>query len=373
MRSAVSILILAGLFLCGLNSPSRAAEVVTLAIGVKAPDFELPGVDGRTWGLADFAAAELLVFVFTANHCPTAQAYEERIIGLDRDFRDHGVALVMISPNDPQAVRLDELGYTDLGDSFEDMRIRAGDAGFEFPYLYDGDTQEMSRAYGPTATPHVFVFDRERKLRYAGRVDDNEKPDRVTVSDTRKAIEALLEGKPVPVETTRTFGCSIKWGDKRGSVVEAFERWAAEPVELAPVGLDGLREILANDTPNLRLINFWATWCGPCAVEFPDLVSINRMYRNREFEMITVSTDSPEKSGNVAAFLKKQQASCRNLLYDGDDKYALVEAVDSEWSGALPLTLLVAPGGQVIFRHEGQIDPLEVKKAIVNHLGRYYK
>jgi len=165
----------------------RAADAQprTLPLGAAAPDFSLPGVDGRTYALRDFAAARALVVVFTCNHCPTAQYYEWRLMQLAADYRDKGVALVAISPNDPQSVRLDELGWTDLGDSFADMKLRAKERRFDFPYLYDGETQKASRAYGPVATPHVFLFDRERKLRYAGRIDDSERAQHVKVQYLR--------------------------------------------------------------------------------------------------------------------------------------------------------------------------------------------
>ena len=129
-------------------------------------------------------------------------------------------------------MRLDELGYTDLGDSLDDMKIRARERGFTFPFLYDGETEEASRRYGPQATPHAFVFDEQRKLRFAGRIDDGENPAKIKTQDTRIAIDAVLAGQPVPVETTKVFGCSIKWSDKRGSVADAAKEWAAEPVTL---------------------------------------------------------------------------------------------------------------------------------------------
>ena len=136
------------------------------------PSFRFPGVDGKTYSLASFDDSQILVVIFTCNHCPTAQAYEERIKDLHQEYKDRGVALVAISPNDPVAVRLDELGYSDLGDSLDDMKIRAKDKEFEFPYLYDGETQKASAAYGVLATPHVYIFDADRKLRYVGRIDD---------------------------------------------------------------------------------------------------------------------------------------------------------------------------------------------------------
>ena len=119
----------------------------TLALGSPAPDFSLPGVDARIHTLKDFAAARILVVVFTCNHCPTAQYYEPRLKQLAADYKDRGVAVVAIMPNDPKSVRLDELGWTDLSDSFEEMKTRARDRQFNFPYLYDGDTEAAARAY----------------------------------------------------------------------------------------------------------------------------------------------------------------------------------------------------------------------------------
>ena len=345
----------------------------TLPINSPAPDFRLPAVDGKTYALDDFKKAEILVIVFTCNHCPTAQAYEDRIKQLAADFKPKGVALVAISPNDPQALRLDELGYTDVGDSLDDMKIRAKDNAFTFPYLYDGDKQQASRAYGPVATPHVFVFDKSRKLRFVGRIDNSEKPGRVTSRDTRNAIEALLAGKPVPVQQTRVFGCSVKWSDKRASAKDSLRRWAAEEVTLKPIDEPGLRALVRNDTKKLRLVNVWATWCGPCVTELPEMVAINRMYCHRDFELVTISADAPEERDRALEMLKKNQVSATNRQFTGDDKYQLMEALDKESSGSLPHTLVIAPGGKVLYRKSGPCDPLEVKKAVVAHLGRVYK
>ena len=164
---AVAVLVFLAVGLCGAAPETPK----TLEIGQSAPDFNLPGVDGKNHKLTDFAKADILVIIFTCNHCPTAQAYEERIKRLAAAYKDKGVALIAISPNDPKAVRLDELGYSDTSDSLEDMKIRAKEKGFKFPYLYDGDNQKVSRAYGPVSTPHVFIFDKGRKLRFVGRID----------------------------------------------------------------------------------------------------------------------------------------------------------------------------------------------------------
>ncbi len=350
-------------------------EHPTLQIGATAPDFKLPGVDGKTYTLASFKNANILVIVFTCNHCPTAQAYQDRIIKLTDDYKSKGVAVVAIMPNDPKAITPDELNYTDLGDSFNEMKIRAKEKHFNFPYLYDGATQSVAKAYGPAATPHVFIFDKERKLRYEGRIDDVEKPSKTpTTNDTRNAIEALLNNKEVAVATTKVFGCSIKWAEKESWVDKAKKQWANEPVSLDTIEAAGVTELVKNNSDKLRLINVWATWCGPCAAEFPSFININRMYRSRDFEFISISADDPDKKNRVQQFLIKQQASNTNYLFNNDDKYKLIDALDSSWKGELPYTILVEPGGKIVYRNNGGIDEAELKKAIVDdkYIGRYY-
>jgi peroxiredoxin len=347
----------------------------TLEIGSKAPDFKLPGVDGKTYSLASFKTANILVIVFTCNHCPTAQAYEERIIQLTKDYKSKGVAVVAISPNDPKSVRLDELGYSDMGDSFAEMKARARQKKYNFPYLYDGDTEKTSKAYGPVATPHVFIFDKDRKLRYQGRIDDVEKPTGTPKNlDTRNAIEALLANKEVPVATTKVFGCSVKWASKSDWMAKAKEEWAKEPVEIKMIDEAGIKELVQNKSDKLRLINVWATWCGPCVTEFPSFIEMHRMYKGRDFELITVSADNPENKDKALKFLKKSQASVNNYLFSLDDKYKLIEAVDPKWQGALPYTMLVEPGGKIVYAKQGIIDPKEIKKLIVENrmIWRYY-
>ncbi len=342
-----------------------------LAIGAQAPDFSLPGVDGKTHRLADFAEAKVLVVLFTCNHCPTAQAYEARVAKLHEDYKEKGVAVVAISPNDPRAVRLDELGYTDLGDSFEDMKIRAKDHKYAYPYLYDGETQAVSIAYGVLATPHVFIFDAERKLRYQGRFDDSEVKE-VRSHDAVNAVDALLAGKPVPAETTRVFGCSTKWADKRADAKRSSERWDAEPVKLDPIDLAAVKDLAKNDTKKLTVINLWATWCGPCVAELPEFVTMNRMYRGRPFRLVTISLDEPEKRDEALRVLTENHVSATNYILASKDRDAFAEALDKEWPGPIPYTLIVEPGGKVLYRKSGAVDPLEVKRAIVSFLGRTY-
>ena len=354
---------------------SAMDDYPTLAIGAKAPDFKLAGTDGKTYTLASFSNSKLLVIVFTCNHCPTAQAYEDRIIKLKADYSSKGVTVLAIMPNDPVAVRLDELGYSDMGDTFEEMKLRAKQKKFNFPYLFDGKTQSVAKAYGPTATPHVFIFNKERKLCYQGRIDDVENPAKTPNNfDAQNVLEALLSNSDVATKTTKVFGCSIKWASKENTLKEYEDKWAKEPVDVALIDETGVKDLLKNNSDKLRLINIWATWCGPCAAEFADFVNMNRMYRARDFEFISISADDPIKMEKVLKFLKGKQASNKNYLFSIDDKYKLIEAVDPKWQGALPYTILVEPGGKIVYAKQGQINVAEMKKNIVENkmIGRYY-
>lgn len=357
-------------------NPQRVThqEVNTMKIGSKAVDFNLPDVTGRFYQLEDFEAAEVLVVIFTCNHCPTAQAYENRIISFTEEYKDKGVAVVAIMPNSVYSLLFEECSYSDLDDSYESMIVRSKDKKFNFPYLYDGDTEAISVQYGPTATPHAFVFNRKRELVYTGRLDASEKPGTANADDLRAAVNETLNGQQVTTPENKAFGCSIKWAWKTEWTDKANKNWAEKPVMVEKISKKGVADLVRNNSEKLRLINVWATWCGPCVIEFPELVNLQRMYGNRNFEFISLSADKPENADQVLEFLQAKHSPIRNYLFNSNNKYELIEAINPAWNGSLPYSMLVEPGGKVVYTMQGSVNLIELKKKIVEHrlMGRYY-
>ena len=182
-------------------SSSTTVGTVGLALGSQAVDFNLKSVDGKHYRLEDFADKKALVVVFSCNHCPYVQAYEDRMVKLQHEYTGKGVTLIAINSNHDH-------DYPE--DSYEKMVERSREKGFNFPYLRD-ESQDIARKYGAICTPHVFAFDQQRVLQYKGRIDDNRNPSEVKTRDLSNALDAILLGRKPNVQETKPFGCSIKW------------------------------------------------------------------------------------------------------------------------------------------------------------------
>jgi len=339
-----------------------------LTIGSPAPDFALPGVDGKIHKLSDYANAKILAIVFECNHCPVSQLYESRVEKLYRDYRSKGVAFVAINPNNPKSIRLNELGYTDVTDSLEEMKIRTAFRHIEWPYLYDGETQGVSIKFGVVATPHIYLFDQGRKLQYQGRIDDNQREELVKTQDARNALEAMLAGKPVPVTDTNAFGCTTKWMSKATGVEEEWAKIQGEPVTVEVAGPDELKKLRANQTGKVLLVSFWSTNCSLCASQFFDLETTYRMYRLRAFDFVTVSIDPPDQGPAVLAFLKKQFASSPNRQVASADVAGLQAAWGARWKPGMPYTAVIGTDGKLLYEKEGKIDILDVRRTILANM-----
>jgi len=352
------------------DAPVAASDVPPiLKVGAHAPYFNLIGIDGKMHSLDEYASSKVLVVVFNCDHCPIASMYEKRIKQLTSDYRDRGVGVVVIMGNDPKAIHLSEKGHTDLGDTLPEMKLRAEYRHFNYPYLYDGDTQAVALKYGPTATPHAFVFDQQRILRYEGRIDNNAREELATKHEVRDAVDALLAGTPVKVQDTPAVGCSTKWAYKETGANAEIAEGDQKPVTVEMVTTDQLTALRKNvGTDKLLLVNFWATWCAPCMEEFPELQKMVRMYAKRQLQIVTVSINSPDEKKFVIAFLQEQHAINKNLLFGGSDSADAVKAFGTDWTGGVPYTVLIGMNGELLYKTQGGMNALDVRRALLKNL-----
>ncbi len=360
-----------------------------LEIGAAAPDFDLPGIDGKNYTLKDFADPDVLMVYFTGTHCPTSHGVEKRLQTFLKSMKGTSFGFVAINPNHSSGLRPDEFGHTKYDETFADSKRYAKDLGWEFPFLYDGDKQQTARDYGCRATPHVFVFDSERKLRYNGRFDDSRLPDPASVKspDAINAVKALLAGEPVLVEKTRPHGCSTKWKERSKHVAKEEAQWQAAKVTMQEADAAKINELRKNGSGKIRLFNVWSTSCSPCVEEIPDLAKIARKFSRRDFELITISMDLPKDKQKAEAFLGKHRVvmsaklrksveaegrATNNYLYTGASIDDLVEALDPKWPGPMPYSLLVDGDGEVLYRKSGIVDATKLSDLILDTMTHYH-
>jgi thiol-disulfide isomerase/thioredoxin len=335
-----------------------------IAIGSQAPSFSLMGTDGVLHTSAEWKSSSVLVIAFLCDHCTESQLYEARLNKLAESYSGKGVAVVAIQSSNPKAFSEKDLAWSDVGEELADMKERAAFRKFHFPYLYDGDTGATAVAFGASVAPSIFILDKDRKVRYSGRIDDDPAEGPRTVHNASAAVDALIAGSPIAEPTTAAVGCALRLGANT-SINDAT---APEPVSVALATTAALSSLRHNPTGKLLLVNFYATWCGPCVTEFPDLMATNRMYRGRPFSFTTVSSNVPDEQPQVLKFLQKMNASTNNLLYGSDDIYAMQDAFDPDLGAAVPVTVLLAPNGGVLFHEQGEIDLMEIRRAILANL-----
>jgi len=230
-------------------------------------------------------------------------------------------------------------------------------------------SQQQLFAHGPTATPHAFIFDQHRILRYEGRIDSNQREELATKHEARDAVDALLTGKPVAVTGTPAVGCSTKWAYKATSVENEIAQFNERPVTLDLISADQLKTLRQNArTDKLLLVNVWATWCGPCVEEFPELQTMVRMYANRPMNIVTLNINNPDEKQLVSAFLQKEHAFNKNYLFNSNDAADAVKVLGTWWEGGAPYTVLIGAKGKVLYRTQGEMNVLDLRRAILKNV-----
>jgi peroxiredoxin len=341
------------------------AEHPLMKIGTEAPDFRLPGTDGKMHSMDEYRKGKLLVVFFESVHCPVSQNYEDRMIALYNKYHPMGIDFVAINPNNPSAVMMSELNYTDLGDSPAEMKIRVKQRNIPWNYLYDGETQAITQKYGAIATPHVFIFDKDRKLQYQGRIDDNQNEDLVKIHDAADAIDELLAGQPVANPNRPAFGCSTKWLEKSVGWQKEQDKISAQPVNLTQASLDDLKSIRANAGPKVAVIHFWNSSDKSLASDFKDLETTWYWYANRPFTYTTVNTDPAANTDKILAYLKSQRAYNTNVQMNPADLKEAQAVFESTWAPKEEFTVVIAPGGKIVYSEKGPVNVQNIRHAVL--------
>jgi len=336
-------------------------------IGERAPEFELTDLDGRSHRLSEYQGRPVLL-TFHSVRCPISQAYTERLRALARDFGSaHSLEILVINAS--------------ANESDEEVRAGMKAADLPFPVLRDREGL-LAGVYGVARTPHVFLLDGRGYLRYQGRIDNSHQPRGVTRSDLREALGEVLAGKPVRVAETVAMGCpivrtveaSLMTATDQGAKGTGGAQAPAPEKTLPAVRLlkpEGYAPLLRESAGRVVVVNFWATWCGPCVAEFPELVRLDRELRERGVRFIGISADDPEDlQTKVIPFLRNQQASYPNFIQQVDDPQEMIDVVRKDWPGTLPATFVYDPNGRMVYTRLGIFDREVLRREIEKVLPR---
>ena len=351
-----------------MAAPLRSS-LHSLEKGDQMPHFRLKGIDGKFYNSQNFPS-RLLAVVFISNHCPVSQNFQEELLALVEDYEARGFGLIAISPNDPQAIPPDELAFSDLGDSLAEMKIRAKDFKYTFPYLYDGSTQDTSRAFGVRVTPHAYLFDAKRSLRYSGRIGDPKNPSNRNRQELRQAIAALIRGNSPKVEQSPVFGSSIKWKKNRHLVQKMNERFSRETIVLKNADKRTYEFIRKNVSLRPKVIYVWSSKDTNYREDLLKISAMHKIYRKRGLELITSCIDGVDEHENIYDILKNTLCSSQNYISEGAEISPLADLRGESGDRITPYLAILDHKGLPVYRSRGGINELVIKKEVLKTLNR---
>lgn len=354
-----------------LNAQALTSTKAAPIIGVPAPEFELKDLSGQPHALKS-SRGKLTVVAFISARCPISNAYKDRIKAIAEDYAKQGVAFLAINASADESV--------------DEVRAHAEANNFNFTILKD-EGNVVADAYAAERTPKVYVIDAESVLRYQGRIDNSQNPRLVKRHDLREALDELLAGKAVSIPSTQALGCIIQRDGRTGDLAQSKTPRPAvsKPVATKPAAKTTAKasatpkvtllkpaafaQLIKQSKGKVLIVNFWATWCGPCVAEFPELVKLDQAYRDKGVRLVGVTADDvTDLKTKVIPFLREQKAGYENFLQDTDDPQEMVDVVMKDWPGVLPATFVYDKTGKLVWHRFGIIDrdllTAEIEKAL---------
>ena len=351
-QALICLLVVAGFFISLNGRPASASG----AIGHPAPDFTLADLNGKTHALKDYRGKTVVVSFISAR-CPISNAYKARIRAIADEYSKRDVAFLGVNSN--------------ADESLEEMRAYATKNNLDFTILKD-EGNVVADAYAAERTPKIYLIDGEGVLRYQGRIDNSQNPRMVKRDDLREALNEMLSGKPVSVAETKALGCLIKRvQDAKAAPASPPAKVAAAQAEpkvgsLKPADFAKFKDSAKG---KVLMLNFWATWCGPCVAEFPELVALDAKYRDKGMKLVGITADDAEDvQPKVIPFIKKHHVKFDIIRQDTDDPEAMINQITKDWNGVIPATFLYDKQGNLAYSRFGIIDRdllvAEIEKAL---------
>ncbi len=331
------------------------------------PEFLLLGVSDKYYEKNDFSKSGNLGIVFLSNHCRISQKFQDYLVDLKKIMDSTDNDFFVVSPNNESAIDPDDQAYSDLGDSFLEMKTRAKHKNYNFPYLYDGERQELTNALNVKITPSAFVFNKDRKLIYFGRIGVHEKVKSINELDFYKAL--MRDKLETTLIKTPLFGTKVRVADDIKTTEAKLKRYSQETVKLSVLEKRNIEFIRRIEIGKLKLIYIWANNDSQKRDNLITISNVHKIYRKRGLSVITICIESSDNVNLIKSELEKSQMSALNFLVEGKDFSPLTTLVPNSVKSITPLCVLV--NNQNVIHHQiGKVENHILRRKIVDYLGQ---
>ncbi len=332
------------------------------------PKFSLRGVDEKLYTNEDFAEMDLLAVVFLSNHCRVSQIFQNQLIKLSEVLKNEKVGIVAVSPNYAQAILPDELAHSDLGDSFIEMQKRADRMNYNFPYLYDGEKQEFTRKIGVKITPTVYLYNKNRKLVYVGRIGNHETSRDLDSSDLYKSIKSNQTKETEKFNRTKVFGTSVRFIDDLVLAEQVRKRYADETVKIGYADQRKLKFYLTHLTGKPKLFYIWKASDKQSRENLITISTLYKIFRKRGLKVITVCIAENENNEDAIELLKRAQLSSTNFIIPGNQVSQLTTIMPKDVKSVTPFYRLLGSDGKMRGGGKGNISKDSLRLDILHSL-----